>query len=554
VGGGAARVNGLGARSDALEKLGTLRSDPLDLLVIGGGITGAGIALDAAARGLSVALVERGDFASGTSSKSSKLVHGGLRYLEHYDLRLIRESASERDLLSRRAPHLVEPIPFVLPMRERGGRLKFGAGLWAYDALATFRSRGVHRHLSAEATESLVPALPRGAVRGGFTYHDCKTDDVRLVMEILVAAVRLGAIVCNYANVTDLEGGASGCRARVVDAVSGDAVEVRARKIIVAAGVWTDEVEVLANPRARPRLRPSKGVHLLFSPTDLPVSHAATLIPDAERDRMLFVIPWLDAVLVGTTDTPYEGDVAAPAVDDDDRAYILDALNGAFDLELSPQHILGAFAGLRPLVDGQAEGTADLSRRHAVYDLAEGIVGITGGKLTTWRRMAACAVDRVAADLGCPRSSRTRPIRLGSSDLGALRRALEACTARLGLDGDTIGHLVRTYGDRALAVVEVARAEDHRAPLVAGHPEIAAEAVYCAAAEMVVHLGDLLCRRTRLALTDREAGVGAGSFAADALGAAQRWTDTDRREEVAALRAAIELERGTPIAGLPGGD
>jgi glycerol-3-phosphate dehydrogenase len=490
-----------------------------------------------------VGLVERADFASGTSSKSSKLVHGGLRYLEQREFGLVREAATERDLLRRLAPHLVETLPFVLPMARRRMRVKFGAGLWAYDALSSFRSIQLHKHLSPEQTEEMLPALPQDKVSGGFLYADCKTDDVRLVMEILIAAARRGATCANYAPAVDIDGGEAGCAVVVRDEVTGEEHPVHARRAVVAAGVWADRVERLVRRDAPERLRPSKGVHLLFSRADLPVSDAAALIPDVSGERMLFVIPWHHVVLVGTTDTPYSGELARPTVDDEDRSYCLEAINRIFDVELTPEHVVGAYAGLRPLVAGKAGATADLSRRHRVYELGPSVVGITGGKLTTWRRMAADVVDSVASQIGCSARSSTRNIRLGSSDIVRLSLAVTRRAALLGIDDAGVASLVRTYGDRSLNVLDIAREEDSAAPLVEGQPAIEAEAVYCARAEMTVHLEDFLARRTRLALTDRSAGT-EGGRAVTILGDELGWSGDRRAAENEAYLDAIGSERG----------
>ena len=515
--------------------------------MVGGGITGAGIALDASSRGLKVALVERSDFAAGTSSKSSKLVHGGLRYLEQKEFGLVREAVTERDLLRRLAPHLVESVPFALPVTGRQMRVKFGVGLWAYDALASFRSNQIHKRLSAEETEAMLPALPGGKITGGFLYYDCKTDDARLVMEVLIAAVRIGAVVANYAPVIGMSSSAEGCEATVQNSLTGDIFQVRAKRAVVAGGVWADRIENLLHPDAEDRLRPSKGIHLLFGRADIPISNAAALIPDAERERMLFVIPWLDSVLVGTTDTEYSGDIDAPAVEADDRKYVLDALNQVFDLDLGDASIAGAYAGLRPLVKGKEGATADLSRRHAVYDVAPSVFGITGGKLTTWRRMAEDAVDRLAEELDAPRSSNTEHIRLGTSDLAALNLALGRRAERLGIPDASVSSLVRSYGDRALGVLDVAEETGLTGPLVPGHPMLAAEAVYTARSEMAIRLTDLLCRRTRLALTNREAGLGVGSRAAELMAAELVWGQAKTKIEVETHRAAVELERGLSL-------
>ncbi|MFN2388838.1 MAG: glycerol-3-phosphate dehydrogenase/oxidase [Actinomycetota bacterium] len=540
-------ISGLGTRPAALERLAsTSTGEPLDLLVVGGGITGAGTALDAAARGLKVGLVERYDFASGTSSKSSKLVHGGLRYLEQREFGLMREAAAERDLLRRLAPHLVEPVPMVLPIPDRKARAFFGVGLWAYDALATFRNLHVHRYIDGAETHQLVPPLPDGKVRGGFLFYDCKTDDVRLVVELLVQACRYGAVVANHAAVRSVEGSIGICSALVEDSVTGATLEVRARRVVVAAGVWTDEVEGLARAGAPARLRPSKGIHLVFSKRDLPMAQSAAFIPDVTRKRMLFVIPWLDSVIVGTTDSSYSGSLDHPTVDADDRTYCLDSLNAIFGLDLGPEDIAGAYAGLRPLVAGKAGATADLSRKHAIYEIAPGVTGITGGKLTIYRRMAKDVVDRVADDLGRGGRSRTRWIKLGCSDLGALTAAVQRRALKLGIEPRRAANLIRAYGDRAIAVLDLAGELGMTAPLVPGRLPLAAEAVYAARAEMVCHLSDLLARRTRLALVDRAAGIGS-SAAIDVLGDEHGWSAPERQRQKSAYRIEIETERGMPL-------
>lgn len=534
----------LPARAEALERLTGRR---FDVLVIGGGITGAGVALDAAARGLSVALVERADFASGTSSKSSKLVHGGLRYLEQREFALTREASVERDRLRRLAPHLVEPIPFVLPAPHPLVRAKFGAGLLVYDLLASFRNFAPHRRTAPDETVALFPALPRPLP--GFVYYDGRTDDVRLVMEVLLAACARGAVVANHAPVVAIDPGEHGVEAAVEDAVGGERFVVAARRAVVAGGVWTDRIEALARPEATPKLRPSKGVHLVFARDDVPAGEAAALLPAIDGRRMLFVIPWHDAVLVGTTDTRYDGDLDRPGVDGDDRAYVLDSLNEVLGTSLTEGDIVGAFAGLRPLIAGRADDTADLSRRHAVYPIAAGVTGITGGKLTTYRVMAEEAVDLVAGSLGSKARSRTRAVQLGSSDLGALRRLVEPRVRALGLPAGTGGDLVRRYGERALDVLELAAATGLTGPLAGGHAPLAAEALYCARAEMVVHLNDLLARRTRLALIDRAAGAGAGSVAAELLAGELGWSSAQSTAEVAAHLDAVMSERGLAAGG-----
>jgi glycerol-3-phosphate dehydrogenase len=282
----------------------------------------------------------------------------------------------------------------------------------------------------------------------------------------------------------------------------------------------------------------------LFSRDTLPTADAAGFIPDADNKRFLFVIPWLDAVVVGTTDTPYVGDLDRPSVESSDRAYCLDALNAIFGLDLDDSDIAGAYAGLRPLIAGKAGATADLSRNHTVYDIAPGILGITGGKLTTYRRMALDAVDRVTSSLDMTAKSRTHWIRLGSRNVGALEAAVQRRAARLGIPPSSVANLVRCYGDRALDVLDVADSTGQTEPLAPGHLPIAAEATYCARAEMVVHLADLLARRTRLALTDHAAGTGRGAVGADILAGELKWGRSTKRAEIAGHRSQIEAERG----------
>ena len=547
---------GLGSRAKSWAAFDNSRSDPFDVFVVGGGITGAGIALDAASRGLSVALAERFDFASGTSSKSSKLVHGGLRYLEQRDFSLVREASVERGLLNRLAPHLVESIPFVIPVADRWKRAKFGVGLWVYDALANFRNTSTHSFVDPDSVGEMVPALKSNGndpkLRGGYVYYDSKTDDVRLTLEVLVQAVRHGATVCNYAAVRNMDSGKSGCRLLLEDTIDGSIMEVAARRVIVAGGVWNDRIESVSKPAAMPRLRPSKGIHVALRREDVPLSTAACFIPDAERKRMIFLVPWNDVVLVGTTDTDYAGPLDHPRVTTDERSYFLDALNHAMGLSLGERDIVSAWAGLRPLVRAERDSTVDLSRSHAVYEFAPGIVGITGGKLTTYRRMAQDAVDRIAPDFERVGPSRTRWIKLGCSDAGALTDAVVRRAERLDIPPEYGAQLVRCYGDRALAVLDVAAESGLTDPLGPGR-HLAAETLYSARCEMAVQLSDFLARRTRLALTTP--GGGLESDALGHLAAELSWSSAEVDRQDVAYRTEVEAERGMPLPqGIGAGD
>jgi glycerol-3-phosphate dehydrogenase len=539
---------GLGTRATSWAKLDNSRSDPFDVLVVGGGITGAGVALDASSRGLNVALAERFDFASGTSSKSSKLVHGGLRYLEQRDFGLVREASVERGLLNRLAPQLVESIPFVIPVADRWKRAKFGVGMWVYDALASFRNTSTHSYIDPDSVGELVPALRRNGndpnLRGGYVYYDSKTDDVRLTIEVLAEAVRHGATVCNYAAVRSLDSSESGCRALIEDTIDGSITEVAARRVVVAGGVWNDRIESLSKPASMPRLRPSKGIHVALRRDDVPLRSAACFIPDVDGKRMIFLVPWNDVVLVGTTDTDYAGPLDHPRVTTDERSYFLDALNEALGLSLNERDVVSAWAGLRPLVRTERGSTVDLSRSHAIYEFAPGIVGITGGKLTTYRRMAKEAVDRIAPAFDRVGRSRTRWIKLGCGDVGALKNAVGRRAKRLAIEPEYAAQLVRCYGDRALALLDVAAETGLTEPLGPGG-HLGAEVLYSARSEMAVQLSDLLARRTRLALTTPDGGLQGDALAL--LAAELAWSSEETERQEMAYRTEVENERGLPM-------
>lgn len=531
-------------RAQILDRLATRR---FDLLVVGGGITGAGIALDAATRGLAVALVEKGDFASGTSSKSSKLVHGGLRYLEHRELSLIHESATERDLLRRIAPHLVTPVGFFWP-RWAGANWKAGAGLWAYDLLAGFRNVARHRRLAEDEAARLIPGTNRRGT--GYLFYDAQTDDARLVLTILQTAQRAGAVVCNYLEVdglVDVAGRVVGCEA--VDAVGGERVQIRAGDVINATGVWADEISMLEDPVRGGRLRPSKGIHIVVSRKALPLQ-TACLIPTPER-RLVFATPWRSSVIVGTTDTEYDGPLDHPSVTPDEAALMLATLSRNFDRSFGPEDLVGAYAGLRPLLaDARYEETRDLSRHHAVFRGPRGLLTMTGGKLTTYRAMAEQAVDIVTRRQGRSLPCLTRSIRLGITDLRGVRRRLEEQALELDLPPEVTESLLRSYGDSAPAVLDLARETELAAPIADGLPYLEAELVWGVRAEMATTLSDVLWRRTRLALEDRAGGLQArerlASLAAVELGVPEEQAGS----MVAAYEAELGRERG-PALPLP---
>jgi glycerol-3-phosphate dehydrogenase len=497
-----------------------MAEDAFDVLVIGGGITGAGIALDAATRGLSVALVEKDDFAAGTSGRSSRLVHGGLRYLEHGDVGLVRESLRERGTLYRLAPHLVRPVPMYMLAESRRRRLTYRAGLTAYEALAAGRNIGYHQGVSAEQVAAAIPGL-EGRTRG-VRYFECQTDDARLTIEVARAAYAAGAQLANHARVTALLGAGRVAGAAVTDELTGQRFEVRARAVVNAAGIWAGEVAALAGKAAGHgaaglaagrggagagiSLSPSKGVHLVFAPGA--VRTTAAMVAPAADGRYVFIVPWEDRVYAGTTDTPYDGDLDHPAVTDADRDYILSAVTPLFP-GVTGRDVVASWAGLRPLLgaDGGDARTADLSRKHAIFDEPPGLFTITGGKLTTYRAMAQDLVDRVAAALGNTAPCRTRDIPLGlHGSAAAAVRLARGEAARLGLAPRVAARLVQRYGDdwrEAIALIEADRSLGE--PAVAGLPVLGVELALARSREMALTDADVLVRRTRL--TTRDASV-----------------------------------------------
>lgn len=544
------------AREDSLDRLAT-RS--YDLLVVGGGITGAGIALDAAARGLRVALVERDDLASGTSSRSSSLVHGGLRYLAQAMFGLTRESAVERELLRRLAPHLVRPLSFVVPdASNRRATALLGLGLWIYDGLASFRNVARHHRLSPEEVMERIPGLVEGLGNAGYEYHDCRTDDARLVLQVARTARRLGADVVTRAEVVelrDVDGRVVGATVR--DRIGGRELGVQARCTVSATGVWADHVRALDAESHEPILTPSKGVHLVFPATDVRVATAA-LVPSTHRDgRMVFLLPWGGQVVAGTTDDNYEGPLDAPTVEAADAAYLCEAVNAAFSTDLTPGDAVGAWAGLRPLLRSEAHLPMDsetLSRRHALVFEREGLLTITGGKLTTYRAMAVEAVDHVTAELGGSAArarSRTHRIPLGlRGDLAATVARTAGVCETLGLDPALADDLVTRHGDEAAEVAELAAAEPAGAePLVPGLPYLRAEARWAVEQEMALSVEDVLDRRTRVSARDAAAGGRAVEDVADILAGLLGWSPEQARASAADYRRRIATERGTvPLA------
>ena len=514
---------------------------PLDVVVVGGGITGAGVALDAALRGYRVALVERGDIAQGTSSRSSKLVHGGLRYLATGDLPMVAEGVRERDRMRRSAPHLVRPLPFVVATPGLVDRLLLKAGLTAYDLLGTGRSVAPHRRIGATELERAAPTLRTDA--GGYRYWDARTDDARLTLAVAQAARRAGALVVNHAEATAVHTTSGGRVERVVlhDLVAGQHAELRTRWVVAASGIWAAQVRGLAPPGAwAPDVTPARGAHLVFDRDDLPVSQAVVFDSGAGDGRRLFAVPWGRQVYVGTNDVPSTS--MAAHVTPADADYLLAATAAAFSDAPDLQQAVGGWAGLRPLV-GLGERSADLSRRHLVVEDPPGLVSVVGGKLTTWRQMAEDVVDGLVAGDGGSARCATVGVALGAS--GSRRAGDERVRlvgARHGVDPVACSALYHRHGDRAPDVLESCRQEpDGLAPLVPGLPYLRGEVRWAVRHELARTVDDVLQRRTRVALRDAAAG-------GEAIGWVARVLDdelgVDVDQQVADYLTAVDTERG----------
>ncbi len=553
------------ARADAIA---ALAADEFDVVVVGGGITGAGCAFDAATRGYSVALVEKADFASGTSSRSSKLVHGGLRYLQNFDLGLVREALLERQLLTALAPHLVKPLALVVPAFDgsRPDRL-LGAGLNLYDVMAVDKLRfgrrrdadggqeswapERHRIIPADEVRDLVPALEARDPTSGYLFYDCQTDDSRLVLTVLAEAERFGAVCANGILVTELvqEGGrARGVRAR--DELTGEEIVVRAQNVINATGVWADRLrpEELHDEAEVPIIRPSRGTHITFSQDTLALQ-AGAIVP-AGGGRTIFALPWLGGTLVGTTDNDYDAedlDHVQPA--EQDVEYLLDAINGFFGTDLADADITGAYAGVRPLIStGDPKKSVDISRKAELYETSSGMITITGGKLTTFRRMAKMTIDRLVE-----REARDAPCRTHEIPLGQTVQAGELPRVE-GVPEAAYAALAGRYGHSAHEVLRIAAERGELAqPIVPGRDaDLLAEAVHAARREQARSVGDVMLRRTRLALLRARDVAGPDDAAARRVAQAMApelgWDDARVESEIDAFRAEAAAE-GVVVGG-----
>ncbi len=517
----------------------------VDVLVVGGGITGAGDALDAATRGLRTALVEARVFASGTSSRSSKLFHGGLRYLEQLDVSLVREALHERDLmLDRIAPHLVKPVSFLYPLQHRMWERPYvGAGLLAYDTLGGSRVLPRHRHLSRRGARALAPALRRDALVGGVRYWDAQCDDARHTLTVARTAAAYGAIVRSSTEVVGfVRDGGRVTAAQLRDVETGATGTVRVGVVVNATGVWTDDVQRLADSRGEFKVRASKGVHIVV-PRDR-ISSETGIILRTERS-VLLVIPWGDQWIVGTTDDDWHYDKAHPAASSADIEYLLDHVNEVLAVPLSRADISGVYAGLRPLLSGEQEATSQLSREHAISRSPRGMVSVAGGKYTTYRVMARDAVDAAAAQLGrpVPPCVTEQIALLGADGYHALTNQIDRLADDLDLAPWRVEHLLGRYGD-ALDDVLAPAADDVALldPVPGAGQYLRGEIRYAATHEAALHLDDVLARRTRISIETAHRGVESAADVAALMGEVLGWTAADREREVAVYAARVRAE------------
>jgi len=533
-------------RADALRRLG---DEPFDVLVVGGGITGVGVALDAATRGLRTALVERDDLASGTSSKSSKLVHGGIRYLQQREIGLVYEALAERQVLRHTAPHLVRVLPFLLPVFTRDGLLPrrlarlLGTTMWAYDLTGGVRIGKLHQRISKDRALQYMPTLHADNIAASYVYYDAQTDDARLTLSVARTAADYGAAIANYARLVEFDKDDNGRirGARVV--ADGQTIDVQTTLVVNATGVWADDVRALDEGTHPSSIRPAKGVHITV-PWSLVQNKIAAVIPVPKDRRSVFVVPWGGEggdhrfTYIGTTDTDFDGPVDDPQITTDDVAYLLGAINAAVTTTISASDILGTWAGLRPLVRAAtSERTADLSRRHSVRSSDSGVITVTGGKLTTYRRMAADTVDAVIQQLGIGvRRSRTKQVRLHGA---------------AGWDAPELpADLAMRYGSDAREVLALSRADERLAdPIVAGLGYSKAEVVYAVRSEMACTVDDVLSRRTRARLLARDASAAAAADVAALMATELGWGNAERDRQVERYRALIATER--LAGGLP---
>ena len=544
-------------RSESLSKF---AEEVFDILIIGGGITGAGLALDAAARGLRVSLVEKRDIAAGTSSRSTKLIHGGLRYLEHFDFTLVREGLRERAILAKTAPGLARPFPFVIPIYENSRRnydrpLKMRLGLWLYDLLAGRYNFARHRRLSRDEALSLAPQLDPQGLKGAFLYYDAVTNDSRLVIEVIKTARERGAEIANHTRVAGFIRNESGkiAGAHLRDELTGGGIECRARIVINATGVWMEETINLNGQTTNSlnrRMRPAKGIHLTVSADRLRVG-AAWLIPSLTSHRFYFVVPWEGRVNIGTTDTDYDGDKDHPRAEPEEVNEILGAINSYFpEGRLEPADVISSWAGLRPLItDPRAGATTEVSRKEEIIESDDGLISIGGGKLTTYRLMAEhginLAVKRLKEGFNVlANSAATEDVAIGGElSFDDLTMIAEHLSRAEDLPLETARHLIHDYGADYQRLVELTHEDERlRERLIEGLPQILAEVVYAARYEMALTLADVMTRRMRLAIVAGREALKCAAPVADLMARELGWSREETERQIAQFTAEFERE------------
>lgn len=530
-------------RDAALDRM---AQETFDVVVIGGGVVGACSALDAATRGLSVALVEARDFASGTSSRSSKLIHGGLRYLEQMEFGLVREALRERSLLlTRIAPHLVKPVPFLYPLHDRvWERAYVGAGMLLYDEMAGHDGVPRHRHLTRRQALRIAPGLKPDALIGAVQYHDARVDDARHTLAVVRTAAHYGAAVANNAPVVGfLREGERVTGVRVRDVASDRVIELRAQQVVNATGVWTDDLQHLVGERGKFRVRASKGVHLVV-PKDR-IQLDTGLILRTEKS-VLFVIPWGRHWIVGTTDTDWELHKAHPAASRTDIDYVLEHANAVLSQPLTHEDVEGVYAGLRPLLAGESESTSTLSREHSVAVPVPGLVAVAGGKYTTSRVMGKDAIDAAARGLDrqVPPSATHETELIGADGYRALWNGRHRVARDSGLHSARVEHLLNRHGARIDELLALVRERPELAePLPGADDYLQVEVVHAASHEGARHLDDVLARRTRISIETFHRGVETAPRAAELMGEVLGWDRAEVRREVDTYVARVDAER-----------
>jgi len=532
-------------REAAISQLGT---EQFDILVIGGGVNGAGAALDAAARGLKVALIEAQDIAAGTSSRSSKLIHGGLRYLEQYDFKLVREALHERELMvSTLCPHLVKPVGFLFPLTEKlKERTYVGAGLALYDALRGFqRSLPWHKHLSQKQINEIAPSLRRDLVTGAIKYFDAQVDDARHTMAVARTAARHGAIIATKVSAESLiREGKRVVGVNAIDLASGKKIAIRATATVMCAGVWSDQLHERFELTPGYNVTMSKGAHIVM-PGSAIKSNAGIIIKTPVS--VLFLIPWGDKWIVGTTDTPYEGDRAEPCATQEDVQYILDQANRVLKPKLRAKDIIGVYAGLRPLVANKKSATTTkLSREHTVDRPAPGFVSIAGGKYTTYRVMAEDVIDRAVLELRrVTKDSVTEKVPLvGADGYFALEQQTERIAQESGLSVETVTHLLNRYGSLISEILVIIKEQPKLAKrLDSDLPYIKAEIIYAASHEGAQSVDDVISRRTRLSFEAINHAVHLAEEVATLIAPVLGWSAKERKASIAQYLEMVEREK-----------